>query len=206
MPAQDIEMVSYHPPMPIKVAIEALKLKRILSKQESFNNQKTQALILDYLNDGSCIPIATLSHEATFSPPEERVWKRLKCFFMPIVRMRFLHKDKQLIVSMAKKPTDVSTNILIWSITSHKLIADGVHEKYIRDIELECCRPPAIVQATSDNQALKAVVTHEFYPNDDEYPAPGNGAYKPKYEATVDIVWNCSYKQLLAYVFSKMGR
>lgn len=203
-PAKSSLIVSSSSVIPPRLISQIQALKKIFRQNEVFKNDALQTHILDYLGDESYIHAITLCEQAYILKGTYSNCVGWKGFFLPIMRMQFCNQDSELRVFMAKKLHDESNHILTWDLNSQKLI--GQPCKAYFDVELECARPPAKIEALSANKQFKAVVTHEFYPNDDEYPAPGRGAYKPQYHAKVDIVWNYTYKQFLAYVFLGIGK
>lgn len=195
------DVVCAMPPIISEVANEIPQLKLIFNKLIIFSIPLIQKEILDFLGDDSWIKFSqTLSEFAYMS--KEGMYPP-KGFFLPIVSMSFCQKDKQLKAIVSGSVQQESNQSLTWDLHSGRCIKNSCMAYF--DVHIESARPPKTVQAISKNKKLKALVTHEFYPNDDEYPAPGNGAYRPQYQATVEIGWNFTYKDLLAYIFSKMG-
>lgn len=175
--------------------------KEIFGKHEAFKSNKVQAAIVDYLGDTDLIPYGTLRKDSYMSSGR---CQGSKAFFLPILHMQFSSDGSRLIAAMSFSKSVQSSQYIAWSICTGQCVENNCQPYW--DVEIECARPPKAVSAVSPDGALKAIVTHEFYPNDGEYPAPGYGAYRPQYEACVDLVLNCTYKQFLAYIFLNMGK
>lgn len=199
--AQEPKNAQPDTPLPASLKARFEPFKKIFGKHEAFKSSKVQAAIVDYLGEADLIPYGTLREEAY------KVSGRCqgcKAFFLPILHMQFSPGGSKLVAVMSFSKSMQSSQYIAWSIHTGQCLANTCQPYW--DVEIECARPPKEVSAVSPDGALKAIVTHEFYPNDGEYPAPGHGAYRPQYEACVDLVLNCTYKQFLAYIFLNMGK
>jgi len=186
-------------PLPPAFKSHAEKCKKILNKHEIFKVATICATLLEYVGDSSFVPLKTLQQDMYI--PSGR-YGGAKAFVLPIVQMNFSADGSQLHAVMSFNKNAQLSQYIVWDVYSGGCLINNCKPYW--DVEIECVRPPKHVQAVSPDGALKAIVINDFYPHDQAYPAPGNGAYRPQYETVVQLQWSCTLKQFMEYMLLGM--
>lgn len=173
----------------------AQECQKVLSKHDVFKIAAVYNTLLAYADDSCLIPYKTLQEQAFMNA---RGCHGYKAFYLPILQMHFSPDSSQLQAAMGPSQNMGESEYIVWHIPSGTCLHNQCKPYW--DVEIEHARPPEKVVAVSPDRSLRALVIHQFYENDAEYPAPGLGAYRPQYQAVVRLYWNYTLKQFLAYI------